>query len=360
MHKQIFGSFSKDHNNPLSRISQANSCISLDPFVGCSLGCAYCYRHNSKRDSDSSKPRRIFKDEDIVNSLVNNIYFIPNKTIIGLGVASTDSFLPGVRESSFNIMNILSKMGYKNPFWFVIKSGVPKNSFKKFQKIVKNGNKIVISISYSGMPKNVEPFSGNRFANIKEVIRAGVDISLHLRPIVPGWNDTYSNLERIVKSGVENGCTSVCVGGLRYLDGVENAIVEKYGISFPGIKKSDLVKTLPRLSEKNIKEIFINNKITIPLFKHSSEMISYYLGIKDYNMYFYRKEGCFLQIPEKGIVMIERNSNKSIIKLIEEALGELKLKSRVIKQKNRYFLSKKLNYIEERGLLHRLSLSKFC
>lgn len=359
MKQQIFGSLSKNYQNPLSRISQANSCISLDPFVGCSLGCVYCYRHNSKRDSDSLKPRRIFGDEEIVKSLVNSIYFIPNKTIIGLGVASTDSFLPEVEESSFNIMNILSKMGYKNPFWFVLKSGVPRNSFKNFREIIKNGNKIIISVSYSGMPKNIEPFSGNRFANIKEAIRAGVNVSLHLRPVVPGWNNSYQNIERVINEGVSNGCTSVCVGGLRYLDGVEKVIVKKHNISFPNIKKNDLVKTLPKFSEKYIKEIFVNNKINVPLFKHSSETISYYLDIKDYNMYSYRGKDCFLKIPPRDAILIEKNKNKSIIELIQEALDELKIKSNVRKQKNKYFLSKKLNYIEERGLLHRLSLLKF-
>jgi DNA repair photolyase len=182
MYNQIFGAFSDNDGDPSSRISQANSCISLDPFTGCSLGCAYCYRHNSRRDDNSSKPVRIFKDEEMVDSLISNPYFIPNKTIIAMGIASTDSFLPQVRESSFGIMKLLANKGYKNPFWFVLKSGVPKGSYNDFKNIIDNGNKIIISVTYSGMPKEIEPFTGNRFANLKEAIDAGVNVSLHLRP----------------------------------------------------------------------------------------------------------------------------------------------------------------------------------
>lgn len=359
MYNQIFGSFSDNDNDPSSRISQANSCIALDPYTGCSLGCAYCYRHNSKRDDNSFIPTRIFKDEEIVASLLSNPYFIPNKTVIGMGIASTDSFLPQVRESSFGIMKLLSNKGLKNPFWFVLKSGVPKDSYNNFKSIIDNGNKIIISVTYSGMPKEIEPFTGNRFANLKEAISAGVDVSLHLRPIVYGWNDNREKLQEVILEGINNGCTSICIGGLRYLDGVEKAIVEKYKINFPEVEKSDLIKTLPSQVDNVVRDILVANGIEVPLFFHSSEVISHYLRIPDYNLSRYRKENCLLEIPEEEIASIENKKGKNIEQLIRESLNELRINTEVNKDGNKFFLQDKLNYKEERGLIHRLGLDKF-
>ena len=357
MQKQIFGAFLQNEKNPLSRISQANSCISLDPFTGCSLGCVYCYRHNSKRDNNSFIPKRLFSDEEIIKALINHPYFIPNKTIIGIGVASTDAFLPKVENSSFNIMNILSKKGYKNPFWFVIKSGIPKKSSKKFKNIINRGNHIIFSISYSGMPKIVEPFSGNRFNNIDEAIEAGASVSLHLRPLVLGWNDDYKNLERVIKKGIANGCTSVCYGGLRF-GWYRKAITQRYGLAFPKINKNELMKTMPIEIEQNIKNIFKKHDYHIPLFSHSSEVISHYLGIKDYNMNALRGRDYFLKINEKDANTLGLN-NDSIKILIQQAIDELKINSKVFKKGDKYFLSKRINYIEERALIHRLSFYNF-
>jgi len=361
IYEQIFGAFSQDSNNPLSRISQANSCISLDPFVGCSLSCAYCYRYNSKRDANVSTPRKLFADETLVKSLINNPYFIPSKTIIGIHTASTEAFSPEVADSTFNIMNLLVDKGYKNPFWLVIKSGIPKNSYKMFRYIVKRCKGIIISISYSDLPSSVEPFKNDRFKNIKEAIKAGVRISLHLRPVVVGWNDKYENIEKSILVGVKNGCQSICVGGLRFLKGIKYAITKKHKLRFPKIEENELKKTLSPKTINFINKVLKNYKINIPVFLHSSEMISNFLGISDYNLYKFRgNKKLFLRIPLREQAVIEKQKNKKTKKLIKEAIQELRLKNcKVEINCGNVTLSRILTYIEERGLIHKLGLEKF-
>ncbi len=166
-------------------------------------------------------------------------------------------------------------------------------------------------------------------------------------------------MQGVILAGVNNGCTSVCVGGLRYLDGVEKAIVEKYKINFPQVEKSNLVKTLPPQVDNIIKDIFFANKIEVPLFFHSSEVISHYLRIPDYNLNKYRKEYCFLEIPKEEIINIENRKGKTIEQLIDESLKELKINTKVIREDNKFYLQDKLDYKEGRGLIHRLGLEKF-
>lgn len=361
IYNQIFGAFSKDSSNPLSRISQANSCISLDPFVGCPLNCAYCYRHNSKRDTSHNIPKRIFNDEEIVDALITHPYFIPHKTIIGISTASTEAFLPKVADSTFKIMELLVSKGLKNPFWLVIKSGVSDNSYKRFKNIINNCKGIIISVSYSSMPPEVEPFRGNRFRNIKEAINAGAHVSLHLRPIVPGWNDRYKNIEKAILKGVREGCQSICVGGLRFLEGIKYAITKRGKLKFSNIGEDELKKILPSKIMGFVKKVLKEHNINLSVFLHSSEVISNFLGMPDYNLYRYRGDKkIFLRIPLNEQLNIEKRKNKTIKSLIKEAIQELGLKNcKVETRKERIILLKQLSYSEERALIHRLGLEKF-
>ncbi len=361
IYNQIFGALSQDSSNPLSRISQANSCISVDPFIGCPLNCVYCYRHNSKRDTGYNIPKRIFSDKEIVNALIAHPYFIPHKTIIGISTASTEAFLPKVAGSTFRIMELLVSEGLKNPFWLVIKSGISNNSYKRFKNIVNKCKGIVISISYSDMPPEIEPFRGNRFRNIKEALSAGVHVSLHLRPVVPGWNEKYESIEKAILKGTREGCQSICVGGLRFLEGIKYSITKKYKLKFPNIEEDELKKTLSPKIMSFVRKVLRERNINLPVFLHSSEVISNFLGIPDYNLYRYRGNGeVFLKIPLKEYLDIEKRKNKTVKSLIEEAVQELELKNCEVKiKKGRITLSRQLSYSEERALIHRLGLEKF-
>lgn len=364
IYDQIFGSFSKNSNDPLSRISQANSCISLDPFGGCSLGCVYCYRHNSKRDTNLDTPTRFFEDEEIVDALLEHPYFIPDKTIIGINTASTDLF-PKVVDSLFNIVRLVAEKGYKNPFWIVTKKGVPPNTYSKFKEVLDGDSKgIVLSVTYSDMPSKIEPYQKDRFKHLGEAIRAGVHVSLHLRPIVKGWNDDYNHIKKAVKRGVEAGCESICIGGLRFLEGIKKSITEIHGMGLPkGATGDELNKTLPPNALKFVQKSLTEIGTKLPLFLHSSQVISYALGIPDYNLYRFRnenKENLFLNIPISKQKEIARRKGREVNLLIEHALEELKIENVKVKIEGRkIYLSRDLKYKEEKALIHRLGLQKF-
>ena len=66
----------------------------------------------------------------------------------------------------------------------------------------------------------------------------------------------------------------------------------------------------------------------------------------------------FLKINEKDANTLGLN-NDSIKILIQQAIDELKINSKVFKKGDKYFLSKRINYIEERALIHRLSFYNF-
>ncbi|MDO8537756.1 MAG: hypothetical protein Q7S21_02625 [archaeon] len=351
MLKQIFGSFSKNGNTPLSRISQANSCISLDPFTGCPLDCAYCYRHNCERDTNEIIPHRIFSDEQIVEALVKHPYFVSDKTVISIGTGSTDPFLEQTKESTFNIMDLIQDKGLRNPFWIVTKKGIPKGYDKRFASITKKSKGIVVSISYSGMPSKIEPYQSNRFTNLKSTKAAGVKLSLHFRPIIPTWNDAQANIKQVLEKSDEFDC--ICIGGLRFLEGIKYSIVKLHGLEFPKIPENKLQKELSKETQQTIFRIAKTLKIKIPIFLNSSCAISYLLGSGDYNATFIRDTNSCLtstcpKYQRKKCNFLKNNliGNQTPI------LKKIGIKGKLVISPNRFKFSEKIGYVKKMVCIH--------
>ncbi|HLC45521.1 MAG TPA: hypothetical protein VJI67_01475, partial [archaeon] len=283
---QIFNAFSQDDASPLSRVSQSSSGISIDPFSGCPLGCAYCYRNNSKRDALKMRPTRLFSDEELVDALVEHPFFAPHNTVVSICTSSSDPFLAQTRDSTFNIMQLLLDKGYRNPFWIVTKVGVPAGCAERLKPIAAKSRGVVISVCYSGMPASIEPYRANRLGNLEEAREAGAKLSLHFRPIVPGWNDGRENIKRVLEKSAGFDC--VCVGGLRLLRGVKESITKVRKLSLQLRPKSEIAKELPPQTLESVLAAARELRLSIPLFLHASCAISYLLQSPDYNATFLR------------------------------------------------------------------------
>ncbi len=89
-----------------SRICIGNSVISLEPYKGCPLGCAYCManndirslnNYNENKDKETlilRKPQKLYNSVDLLDALVEHPAFIKDKTVIGFCTGSTEVFLP--------------------------------------------------------------------------------------------------------------------------------------------------------------------------------------------------------------------------------------------------------------------------
>lgn len=372
IYEQTYGALSQDEHNPLSRVEVANSTFSLDPSRGCPLGCAYCVVGSSQRDlkvqghtGDNpreffiKKPEILFPGESVIKALVEHPAFIKDKSVLSISTASSEAFVPPNGEETWGILNFLAKNKYQNPVWIVTKFGIPIEEVEKWQKrfreVTSKGLRIIISVSYSNLPKEIEPYQADRFASIEKLMDSGVYLSHHLRPVIRKINDDEASIEKCLKRSLPI-VKSVCVGGLRLDPGIvlawkhANKLPTDILPSTPGVK--DIPDDYMDRVKAKIKEMGFNT----PVFARSSEVISNACGWnRDYNLNDYRGEAeeIFLRVPVSRQKEVAAQSGRTVIELIREAANDIGLQEISFWQQGEEFkVRQKLNYQENRALIH--------
>jgi len=372
---QMFGALSQDKENPLSRVSQANSSFSLDPSFGCPLGCAYCVAGSNKRDLGKDwinkngqiklpkKIKRIFSGRVLIKSLHKHPSFIPNKSVISISTGSSEPFLKSNSEDTWSIMNYLISKKLHNPIWIVTKAGIPVNLNeiwkKRFLELKKNKIPIIVSITHSNLPNSIEPFIGERINNWKYFLNTGIYLSHHLRPIIRDVNSSRESILSCLKETLPL-VKSVCIGGLRLDPGIILAWKYASKLSTSILPTTPGVKDMPIHVKKTVVSLIKELGYKTPIFEKSSEMISNALEWKDYNLYKYRnfknKPGAFLKVPTNIQKKIKKEKNLSVIDVIKNGASLIGLENIFKFQKRGDFFYiknyKKMTYQTERALIH--------
>src|SRR5262245_34696501 len=81
----------KSANYVYSPIAQHDSWLSVDPLVGCSMNCGYCYMQAT--GWTGVRPELVMSIPAIFEKLLAHPHFIPNETVLSFG-NHTDPFLP--------------------------------------------------------------------------------------------------------------------------------------------------------------------------------------------------------------------------------------------------------------------------
>ncbi|HZU58202.1 MAG TPA: hypothetical protein VFA06_20160, partial [Actinocrinis sp.] len=81
----------------------------LNTMLGCSFGCVYCFRADEQQEGAewflSGRPTQVVDEVTVVDRLSRHPLFVPGVTQIGLHSATTEPFLPQVRESTFALLD---------------------------------------------------------------------------------------------------------------------------------------------------------------------------------------------------------------------------------------------------------------
>jgi DNA repair photolyase len=285
-----YGVLVPNPNHPLSTVSVSNSSLSIDLWVGCAWQCRYCHVQGTYQDlvdegAMSKNPRRrnSFSVEQILDELIKHPFFIPDKTVISIGTASTEPFAPGpVTDSTFKIMNAFIKRGLHNPFWIVTKAGIPKGRKSDFARIVKATRGLMLSLCWADNPSTIEPVRNNRFSNTEEAKEAGATIAWYMRPIVSEWSGNPERIEMMmswVKKHYGDVIDMIVPGGLRWTEGIEYGLTEIHNLPMPNIPRNDNMKFLPQEVLETIISVSKEYFPSIPLYFKSSCAISKMLQI---------------------------------------------------------------------------------
>lgn len=211
----------------------------LNPILGCSFGCAYCFRADEQQEHVdwflNGRPTQVIDEPTVVERLGRHPLFVPGVTQLGLHTATTEPFLPQVRQSTFRLLEILDERGWGNDVMIITKYFLREKdvarlaSFRSFQ--------ILLLLTYNAAPAQMETMGAGpefraRRARSVELLRdhATIAAAHYYRPIVPGWNDSDERIADALTFGEPLGLS--VIGGLKEIPHLPQ-IARERGLSLP-------------------------------------------------------------------------------------------------------------------------------
>lgn len=273
-------------------VEQTTSWLTINPYMGCSMACAYCFR---ERWGAASTPEKDIDPLKAVQMLEQHRLFEPHKTPISINISSTDALLPDVKPSTYKCVRYLDEEGYRNILGITTKSEIKKKDIKFFKSL--NSINIVILISYAEIPFKIEPVEiEHRIENLKKLNHASIPCIHYFRPIVKGWNDSKSKIRKVLRVG-EKYASAIAIGGLRTSPKIRK-VFERRNISVPDSESGFNCKEIDKDILCNIRNIYNKQDMNVPIYKHTSCAVSHVFDIPNYNaLYKEPKQNCTESCP---------------------------------------------------------------
>ena len=224
---------------------------SINPYVGCAFGCAYCYARYAHRyvieravtahpgqrllrEAFESLPpwlafeRQIFVKENAAEVLRKTLRHGSDKHLnllrgegIGIGTA-TDPYQPAERRFRItrSILEVLAEHeGLR--LWIVTKSPLVTRDIDLLRRIARH-NEMSVHISLISidreLARRLEPRAPTPEARLRALARLrenGIEAGINVMPVLPGITDRPDQLEPLIKAVAEAGATYLNACALR-------------------------------------------------------------------------------------------------------------------------------------------------
>jgi DNA repair photolyase len=334
-------------------ISQYKNVLILSPYQGCTLGCLYCFRVAKYR----SHTIKMISSHDLVQSLFHHPFFIPNKTPISIGCNATDPFLAEVKQSTFRILQLLDSMGGKNMVSLITKVSLPDEDIGQLESF-KNLD-IDLCVSYSAMPKNIEPLGPDgRIQLLRRLSKSKLRTILFYRPLIIGWNTSDQQMRHVLSLAKEVGVSAIVAGGVRILED-EAQHIRDAGLAVPEFKQDGHKKYLPPDVIARIIEVYKDLQVNIPMVRRSSCGRSVSRNIPDYHAHWIEAEkNCWETCPlEQKLKCAHQTlpSSEEVYRLLVE-IGRGDIPFTLDEKKRLVVLSKAVSEFESNFLINHLNV----
>ncbi len=332
-------------NDKILSIDYLKSALSINTFVGCSLGCKYCIvgRITEK------VPKRISSPEEAVRNLLKNKFFIPNLTPIMIN-NKTDPFLTSVKSDTLRILELLQVENLKNPR--IIISKLPLHP-KDLEFLEELNETVFFIFSYSNLFLPLEKVQSSFVKISLETLKKRKKVkALHYwRPLIRGLNDSEESLVEVLEN-VRHSCDGSIISGIRIVGSIKNEL-ENCGADLKDWGGDINHKHFPLDIQKRILTIRDKLASSYPLYRHTSCGINSCLNRSDWGFNFLRgfphclpgcknKNNCILTKPKKADV---EKFLKSIGLPLDYSLNEDHIYlNQEIAQDEKVFLSHSLNF----------------
>ena len=223
----------------------------LNPMLGCSFGCVYCFRADEQRDSVDwflqGSPTQVIDEETVVDRLGRHPLFVPGRTQLGLHTATTEPFLPQVRASTFRLLELLQERGWRNDVMIITKHFLREQDVERLASFT--SFQILLFLTHNAAPAEMETMGAS--AAFLEHKRRTVEYVLaqprlsaahYFRPIVPGWNDSDEQLAAALRFGEPLGLT--VIGGLKEIPNLDQ-VSRRRGLAPPAVAAEGGAKYFP-------------------------------------------------------------------------------------------------------------------
>lgn len=245
--------------------------ITIHTGVGCSYACVYCYIYDMGFPA-TAEPYPL-EALEIAYALALNPYVIPNRTLAAYG-SVTEPFLPETTKQTISYMAEVYKW-LKLPTQISTKTLITNEVVKG---IYQGDPKASILVSVATLhnrglePKAPDPVERIKFAG--NASRAGLAVSLFIRPIIPGITD--AELGEMLSIAVESGVKSIVLGSLRVTERILKNL-RRFGVNVKEIERR-LTKPLKGAKQvetrmNDLKGKFINRAedLGLTVFKAACE-----------------------------------------------------------------------------------------
>ena len=224
---------------------------SINPYVGCAFGCAYCYARYAHRyviersvtahpeqrvlrDAFETLPpwlafeRQIFVKENAAEVLRRTLRHGSDKHLsllrgegIGIGTA-TDPYQPAERRFRITrgILEVLAEHEGLSA-WIITKSPLVTRDIDVLRRIARN-NRISVHISLISidreLARRLEPRAPTPEARLRALARlreSGIEAGINVMPVLPGITDRPDQLEPLIRAVAEAGATYLNACALR-------------------------------------------------------------------------------------------------------------------------------------------------
>lgn len=186
--------------------------LALNSVIGCTNGCKYCFLQSTNKNI--SKPLYIKNSKMAIDDLINSKYYLEDIPVCLL--PNTDVFLNKTNmEYLKELLCEIDKRNLKNPIILITKCYIPENFIKYIKNFKGRGHNIIIYLSLSGLPQELEPNVDHNLIrkNFVNLYENGIDVIHYYRPITP----LNSKKEEIIKmlDFVSKYSTASVIGGLK-------------------------------------------------------------------------------------------------------------------------------------------------
>ncbi|MEM3927087.1 MAG: radical SAM protein [Desulfurococcaceae archaeon] len=195
----------------LSKSGLPDLTYALNPYIGCSHGCVYCYARLYTRDKRVSENwgRIVLVKENLPKVLEWETRTL-KKGVVGVGTI-TDAYQPveAVYRVTRRCLEILLKAGFeisiqtKNPL-----------VLRDMDLLAEHRDKIDIGFTITSLDREVarfiepnSPSPMSRANALREIREIGIKTWLFYGPIIPGLNDDYETMKAITEIAADTGST---------------------------------------------------------------------------------------------------------------------------------------------------------